>query len=822
MPAASNVQTSFLGGEWSQLAQGLMDDPLYRKGLNRCLNYIPVEEESLVRRSGTRMGGPTRLGVAGRVMSFPIAQDDPYDLEFTADHLRFWQSGRLVTESATSLVTDISTATPAVVELGSAVTWATDDIVIFTMQSPTTSQALAKITNRQFKVIKIDTTHFALFDGITGAAVDGSEVSWSTLLICRAEKAVDLSTPYTDAEWEDVRKIQSENPNGQATLLLLHRSYVPRLLTATPSDTGYATFAALSSADFTDGPYLDPVNGLSTTTGYTVTPSGTSGSINLTISDAAAINDGQGFLSTDVGRLVRIKEASAWSWAQITARTSATVAVATVRGANLGGTSATYEWRMGAYSATTGYPTCGCYADGRIWLGGAIKNRFDASMSNRPFDFTPTAAAGTVADNNAITYTFNSSDSNQITWMAPVDEGLSAGTLAGEWLVRPASTTAGLTPTNIKADRVTRYGSAAIEPARTGLTTVFVQKYKRKLLEFLSDGATNKYFAPNLSKYAKHLTKDGIEEIAYQEELAPIVWARTGSGKLIGTTYKRVSMYSSQTPLFNGWHRHEHGGEHEVVSIATGPTTDGLLEQLTVCTRNPTTDRYYVEVMRSLFQETDTIETSWFVDAGIVPSCAVTYTSGGVTGLRFHGLWELNGQTLACVVGGIDCGDFLVRDGYMEVPYSGLFTANKVNSLTIAGEDYGDMAVTVDAGMATIPVVVGYAFTSQGQRLRPVAQADTGAANGPGFGKLRRNHKFAAQLTNTQGVSFGTVFGKLKPAIFKTNLGVSLPLTTLFSGVHRDSMQDEYSTEGMQAWEQTRPYPGTINAIGGNLQTQDE
>ena len=45
-------------------------------------------------------------------------------------------------------------------------------------------------------------------------------------------------------------------------------------------------------------------------------------------------------------------------------------------------TSPVITWQLGAYSGTTGFPTCGCYASGRLWLGGAIANRFDASVSN--------------------------------------------------------------------------------------------------------------------------------------------------------------------------------------------------------------------------------------------------------------------------------------------------------------------------------------------------------------------------------------------------------------------------------------------------------
>src|SRR6185503_4741929 len=39
-------------------------------------------------------------------------------------------------------------------------------------------------------------------------------------------------------------------------------------------------------------------------------------------------------------------------------------------------------WRLGLYSDTTGWPTCGTYSDGRLWLSGAAPGRWDACVSN--------------------------------------------------------------------------------------------------------------------------------------------------------------------------------------------------------------------------------------------------------------------------------------------------------------------------------------------------------------------------------------------------------------------------------------------------------
>ena len=101
-------------------------------------------------------------------------------------------------------------------------------------------------------------------------------------------------------------------------------------------------------------------------------------------------------------------------------------------------------WRLGAYSDTTGWPTCGCYAGGRLWLSGAIPNRFDASYANgingSDINFAPTDQYGTVTAAHAIDETLDDDGVNPILWMKPVIQnaslrGIIMGTQEREWLV---------------------------------------------------------------------------------------------------------------------------------------------------------------------------------------------------------------------------------------------------------------------------------------------------------------------------------------------------------------------------------------------------
>ena len=355
-------------------------------------------------------------------------------------------------------------------------------------------------------------------------------------------------------------------------------------------------------------------------------------------------------------------------------------------------------WRFGVYSQTTSYPTCGFFAQGRFWLGGAKPNRFDATMSNGTLQdgriqMSPTGPGaanitattiddGTVNDNNGISYTLESKDKNPIFWFDTDKTGLLLGTLGGEWLVSSTNGSDPITALNIQCNRVSKYGCADIEPKRTGIALVIVQKFKRRILEFLSDVFTGKYVAPHLTETAKNLTDKFVQEIGYQEELAPIIWARVngcaGEGELIGATYRRVSAFTTEAPKFVGWHQHTLGTDRCVESISVGSNADGTLDALAMVTGDPllessqglTTQVRWVEQMTQMFDEGDSIYDAWFLDGGIVPDTMYPDTVAGAAGQRFTGLWQFQGMTVTLFAGGLDLGEYTVdANGTIFVPY---------------------------------------------------------------------------------------------------------------------------------------------------------
>jgi hypothetical protein len=1043
MANASFTWSNFLGGEWSPFAQGRMDQPKYKTALALCLNAYPIEEGALPRRPGFQHCAPTRGGVAGRIVPFVFSEVASYTVELTPGHARFFSGADLVNDNAPSSVVSISTASPAVLTVAVATTWATGDQIEFSYNDPASAAAVPYLAARQFAVTKSTTTVFSLTDPITGANIDGSVLAWATANVT-ATRVLDLVTPYTALQWPTVRMVQTDSGG-----LLLQGGVAPQVLTATPPVGGAPAAFALAVAYLQDGPYLAAPSG-----GLAI-PSGTSGSVTVTLSyaaysatqgyklgdfvsasgvsyrslvdanvgnmpassptDWAVVSPGLGwgpigFIASDIGRMVRLHNTtSGWTWGKITAlsasglidpalsgstnfvavsngispalsgsanllfdgtisktysagcqfsdsdtavgsftdyfrggknysgataqvitsalvyfptdygaagaqingvtnliltaylRAGASAPTGAGQGTRLGsvsiplsqiapitissnsGASWNYVWveiaysvyglrsggypnfgiqegiaqiqfygpsgapgtaatvailggaltdtsacsyQAGLYSDTTGWPTTGCYQEGRLWLTGAQPNRVDSSCANTPSIFSPSNAAGTVGDGDAISGTFNSAEANPIFWLAPDLQGIVAGTQEGEYLIQSGSANIPITPANAQAHLVTKYGAANVEPKKTGLTTMFVQKYGRKLQEYLSDIFSGRFFSPNASQNAQHLTVGGLQEIAYQSGLQNIVWGRTGKGQLIGCTYNRVTLSSTAEPQYQGWHQHQLGSGRTVTSLAEGPSTDGTLSAITVVTAGATGEPYHVEIMRNLFDEEAAMTDAWFLDDAIVPSCAVTTTAALQTGLTFYGLAPHEGKHVDAFVAGLDLGTHTVTNGAIFIPYgsdpTGLFTQRYLALLTAEGNDYGDMACAVDSGMLTIPAIVGFSFTTKVQLVRPNEPAQTGAQNGPAFGKFQRITQYAIQLWKAQGISIGTDFSRMHPIKLRTPGGRNIGADQLFSGIIQDTLDDTSALGSQLCWQVTRPFPATVNAIGGFINTQDK
>lgn len=203
-------------------------------------------------------------------------------------------------------------------------------------------------------------------------------------------------------------------------------------------------------------------------------------------------------------------------------------------------------------------------------------------------------------------------------------------------------------------------------------------------------------------------------------------------------------------------------------------------------------------------------------------------------GIWLRGLGDFEDETLAAFVAGLDCGDFPVIGGSIAIPFAvdgvgtadGYFTERWLTQVSAMKRDWGVRSVTLESGRWVVPVVVGYRYASRGQLLRPVSQADTGAALGPGFAKMKRIHNFGVLVNSTRGMKVGTSFDPLRMhdlgnADGKTAERKPSP-TELSSGIIADTVEDESGYDSQICWEVTGPYSAMVCAIGGFIKTEDK
>lgn len=583
--------------------------------------------------------------------------------------------------------------------------------------------------------------------------------------ILSGPSAYEIASPYTESDLFDSEgRLRLKFTQSADILYLAHPSYVPRKL----SRTGHTSWT-LTTTNFQDGPYL-PTNATSTT----LTLSATSGSVTVTASAAL-------FANTDVGRLIRFQSGgTTWAWLTITAFTSATVVTATVnRSPNSAAASAV--WRLGAWSATTGYPSCvSFYGDRQFWAGPAsYPQRLDGSVVGDYENFAPTNPTGTTTPDGAVSFTLNSNKVNVIQWMIDSEKGLAVGTSGGEWIVRPSSLGEALTPDNINAENPTANGSASVAPIRADSAVLFIQRAGKKLRELAFLFEADNFRAPNITVIAEHITKTGITWLAYQSEPQDVVWAIRKDGTLIGLTYER-----EQEVL--AWHRHYiggsfSGGQAVVESIACIPSPDTAVVDLWMVVKrtiNGSTKRY-VEYLTELWEDGRAQADAFYVDSGL--------TYSGAPATVISGLSHLEGQTVTILADGGTHPTRVVSGG----------------------------SITLARSASKVQIGLGYVSDGWTQRL------EAGAQDGTAQGKIGRIHKLMLRLWQTLGGKVGSNANNLVPLVFRETLdpmGVPPPL---FDGDVVITFPGGYERDKRIYFRQDQPLPFTLLAMVPQLATND-
>lgn len=743
--------TAFNNGEVSPYMYGRVDAEKYPLSLRECSNMVPLVQGPLRKRDGTRFISSTADEAAiSRLLKFEFNPTQAYAVEVNGDRVRFFTLRGLLVELPLT-VTARSTANPAVIT-SNGHGYSNGDQVVFTEVG-----SLTALANKVFVVASVTTNTFALtgFDGASLPALSGT---------VKVARVYSIDSPYTSTDLAELYPLQSAD-----VLYIFHEDYAPRKLTRFGAvDWAFSTLALL------DGPYLTM-----NTTGVTLTPGATSGSTTFTASSASAINDGDGFQTTDIGRHIRIQDAAGnWTWVEITARSSTTVVTGTIKGPALSSTAARTTWRLGLFSDTTGWPSCGAFFDDRLVLAGPTRYpHFIAGSKSGLYDnFEPTEADGTVTAANGFAYALVSRQVNKVNWMLDNERGLLLSTPAGEAVVGPAVSNEPFSALNIEVKWPTAYGSAPVVAERSEHAILFMQRANKRLREYAYVFEADNFRGANLSVMADHMAGSGIKRMAYQRHPQSSLWQVREDGLLIGFTYER------EQNVF-AWHRHPLGGtDASVEDVIVMSSPDGSDEDVWLIvsrTINGETRRY-VEVIGDFFGHTTPQENAVFSDGALI------YAGDPITTLT--GLDYLEGQALQALVDGSQVTGLTVASGSIILPNAG--------STIIAGLPY-------TARLWTLP-------------------HNYGSQDGTPQSKLKRVVALALRLYRSLGGLFGASTGDQNTIKYLSDGESAQAVPELFSGM-TDPMDFPGGWERDGGWviENTTPYPFTVTMAVPRVDTQD-
>ena len=576
---------------------------------------------------------------------------------------------------------------------------------------------------------------------------------------------LEVVSPYGAALLAGLKWAQSAD-----TMYICSPSKRPYKLTRT-SHTSWS-FTAVA---FLDGPYL-PQN----TTATTLALSSTSGSVTVTASSTTGINGGAGFASTDVGRLIRFLDASgAWTWLEITAFTDTTHVTATVKGSAASAGTAVATWRLGAWSDTTGWPSCVSFFQERLFFAATSSQPQTAwaSKSGDYENFQPTTTASSPApatlDDNAITLTISDDRVNAIRWMS-AGRQLVVGTVGGEFTIAASNLNEAITPSNATVKRETTRGCADLQPVRVGQAVLFVQRARRKIFEMAYNYEVDAQVAPDMTLLADHLFRSQVAEVAYQAEPWSMLWAVRADGLLLGFVYLRDQSVT-------GWSRHPLGGTGaKALSVACIPG-DGQDELWLVVERtvNGSTVRHVEYLAYEFYPEDDTDkDDAFFVDAGL------TYDGAAATTLT--GLTHLEGETVQVLADGAAHPDCVVSGGAISLQ------------------------------RAATRAHVGLAYTSTLETM----DIEQGAQDGTAQGRRRRIHELGVKFWATLGAKVGRD-GNMDRIEFRRGSDPMDASPPLFTGEKRVPFPPGWDVECRVVVEQDQPLPCTVTALVPHMNTHD-
>jgi len=367
---------------------------------------------------------------------------------------------------------------------------------------------------------------------------------------------------------------------------------------------------------------------------------------NLTASSTTGINGGAGFAATDVGRAIRILGGDGlWRWANIVARTSSTVVTVQIHGQALPSTTRVINWALGAWSASSGWPSAIAIYEDRLTFARTDTDPLGVWMSvSAAYDNFRKSTPG--VDDDGIAVRLTGGKLNDISWLSEGKDilGGTAGSLRAIGRNNPNTA---LSPSNVRQRSETLTPSSRAEPVDIENVILFLDFYEQRLYEAAWTYEIDGYLAREVSTLNEHLFAAGVEKIVYLSHPHRLIIGLRYDGLLIAFAYDRDQKVTGATLI-------DIGGVVEDVTQLSGETGTDLW--LTVKRTLNGSEKRTVERLAEFWRSEFTVQ-----DMPIYFACARTYDGAATNTVT--GITHMLNESVGIWGDGKDLGDATVSAG---------------------------------------------------------------------------------------------------------------------------------------------------------------
>ncbi len=731
-------QYTMSAGEISPLLHGRPDYQRVQTGLKTCRGFLPMRQGGVTRAPGTLWKGNTKSDSAAILVAFEFAVNDAVVLEFTANIMRVWRYGVLVLSGGSPY----ELATP----FGAA--------ELAKLQYTQSADAIYKVdgTNPMQKLVRYALDNWAIADApITTGPFQIQNLDEAVTIQASAETGtgITLTGAGTSFEAAHVGSLFSLRITDDTTV---------------PEWTGNTAIVVNDLMRY-DGNTYKLTAGADTGANP---PTHLTGEVLVDKTQGTKwefISDGHGIV-------------------RITAVASATAATADVLKRIPTGcvVSPTYRWAEGAWSDKNGYPRTITQHDDRLMAANntASPRTVWMSLLGVPEGFEPTGE-GDAAFSPKIG---GNGSQNEIIWLKGSTRGLHVGALGEIYSSRSLNDFEAISALNIAFRPDAEIGSASATPIAPAGKPIFIARDKKRLFEIDYAFSQDKNVPFELSLLAEHIAAEGMEEIVWQDGLAPTMWIRRTNGELAPVIYDPKEQVL-------GWATMPVAGEVESMCVTKNAGgTDDVVTLIVKRTINGAVERHVEEIAPTFGLLPASVEAK---DAVHLYG-ALLFSPASATD-TFTGLGHLEGEEV------------------------------------YAWTDEGEMGpATVTAGSVTLAGAVNQALigkSEEDQQSVRTLDVVSAAQDGATMGRQKRLtsmgvrlHRTAAALARSVSLDFGQAD---RPSLFKDIAGAEVPsnTTTANSGIVNVNLPTGFNKEVDYEFRPFGGAPMTILGLVPILETED-